>query len=187
MEKEDALKLLNEFRDELIEFKKILLSSKHPTISKIASNHELINEIRFKLQSMHAELKTVCFEFGDKPSIEHGMPASIYDAYEAALEDDNGILFKTLPALELITKDLIKVRKKLLLVDKASFHEFFNSEAPPPKAKSVSLAEMFRLSFLWFSKCFNLPFNWLCNFILKHTVSCLVLSALILVLISFIV
>lgn len=187
MEKEESLRLLNEFRAELIEFKKLLLDSKHPTISKIASNHELIHEFRVKLQKTYSELKKICFELGDKPSIEHGMPVSIYDAYEAALEDDNGILFKTLPALELIIKDLIKVRKKALLIDKNSFDKFFAKEITPITVKSSNLAEMFKISFLWFSKYFNLSLNWLCNLILKHTVGCLVLSALILVLISFIV
>jgi len=49
MEKDEALELLNDFKNNLQEFKKLLISSKHPTMSKIASNHELINELREKV------------------------------------------------------------------------------------------------------------------------------------------
>lgn len=139
MEKDEALELLNDFKNNLQEFKKLLISSKHPTMSKIASNHELIDELRGKLESPYQALQKIIFELGDKPNIVHGMPPSPCDAYEAALEDNNGVLFKSLPALELINKDLIKVRKKLLLVENASFKEHFGNKPFRPATKHKNL------------------------------------------------
>jgi hypothetical protein len=147
MEKDKAAKLLNSFKNNLQEFKKLLINSKHPTMSKIATNHELINELREKLKSPYQALQKIIFELGDKPSIVHGVPPSSYDAYEAALEDNNGVLFKNLAALELINKDLIKVKKKLLLIESASFIKHFGDQPSRPATKNKNLWGMFFESF----------------------------------------
>jgi hypothetical protein len=143
MEKNEAAELLNSFKNNLQEFKKLLISSKHPTMSKVVTNHELINELREKLKSPYQVLQKIIFELGDKPNIIHGMPPSPYDAYEAALEDDNGVLFKSLPALELINKDLIKVKKKLLLVENESFKKHFGNKPVHQATKHKNLWGMF--------------------------------------------
>ena len=187
MEKDEAAELLNSFKNNLQEFKKLLISSKHPTMSKVASNHELINELREKLQSPYKALQKIIFELGDKPSIMHGMPPSPYDAYEAALEDSNGVLFKSLAALELINKDLIKVRKKLLLIENASFIKHFGDKPSRPVTKNKNLWEMFFESFKFLFAFFKIPFQFLCNFILRRPITCTILSAVILVLVSFII
>jgi hypothetical protein len=187
MEKDEAIELLNNFKNNLQEFKKLLISSKHPTMSKIASNHELIDELRGKLESPYQALQKIIFELGDKPSLMHGMPPSPCDAYEAALEDNNGVLFKSLPALELINKDLIKVRKKLLLVENASFKEHFGNKPFRQATKHKSLWGMFFDSFNFLFGFFKIPFQFLSNFILRRPITCTLLSAVILVLISFII
>ena len=187
MEKDKAAKLLNSFKNNLQEFKKLLINSKHPTMSKIATNHELINELREKLKSPYQALQKIIFELGDKPSLMHGMPPSPYDAYEAALEDNNGVLFKSLPALELINKDLIKVRKKLLLVENDSFKKHFGNKPFPQANKHKNLWGMFFESFKFLFIFFKIPFQFLSNFILRRPITCTVLSALILVLVSFII
>jgi hypothetical protein len=187
MEKDEALELLNSFKNNLQEFKKLLISSKHPTMSKIASNHELIDELRGKLESPYQALRKIIFELGDKPSLMHGMPPSPCDAYEAALEDNNGVLFKSLPALELINKDLIKVRKKLLLVENASFKEHFGNKPFRQATKHKSLWGMFFDSFNFLFGFFKIPFQFLSNFILRRPITCTILSALILVLVSIVI
>jgi hypothetical protein len=187
MEKNEAAELLNSFKNNLQEFKKLLISSKHPTMSKVVTNHELINELREKLKSPYQVLQKIIFELGDKPSLMHGMPPSPCDAYEAALEDNNGVLFKSLPALELINKDLIKVRKKLLLVENASFKEHFGNKPFRQATKHKSLWGMFFDSFNFLFGFFKIPFQFLSNFILRRPITCTLLSAVILVLISFII
>jgi hypothetical protein len=187
MEKNEAIDLLNNFKNNLQEFKKLLINSKHPTMSKVASNHELIDELRKKLESPYQALKEIIFELGDKPKIIHGMPPLAYNAYEAALEDNNGVLFKSLPALELTNKDLIKVRKKLLLVEDSSFRKHFGNKPSPKATNHKNLWGMFLESFKFLFGFFKMPFKFLSDLILRHPITCTVFSALILVLVSFII
>jgi hypothetical protein len=187
MEKNEAAELLNSFKNNLQEFKKLLISSKHPTMSKVVTNHELINELREKLKSPYQVLQKIIFELGDKPSIMHGMPPAPYDAHEAALKDDKGVLFNSVPALELINKDLIKIKKKLLLVENESFKKHFGDKPSHQATKHKNLWGMFLESFKLLFSFFKIPFQILCNFILRRPITCTLLSAVILVLISFII
>ncbi len=176
MEKEEALNLINKLREDTKEYKKLLISSKHPTMSKIVDNHELIAEFRKKLIAAYDQIDYIIYDLGDKPQITYGINPEDYCAYQAAYDDDQGKLFKSLPALELCVEDLLKLRKKIIHIDNQSFHNVYGERVKPEKIqKQSSWLEMFLE-----------PFKWMFNIVLRNKVTCLTMSFLILVFIKLV-
>ena len=176
MEKEEALNLINTLRDETKEYKKLLVSSKHPTMSKIMDNHELIEDFRQKLLSSYEQVDYIIYDLGDKPQITYGITPEDFCAYDAAYDDDQGKLFKTLPAIELCIEDLLKLRKKIIHIDEGSFHECYGEKN---KAIEVQTHKG------WLHMLLE-PFRWVFNIILRNKVTCLTMSFLILVFIKIV-
>ncbi|NQY80528.1 MAG: hypothetical protein HRT47_09470 [Candidatus Caenarcaniphilales bacterium] len=176
MEKEEALNLINTLRDDTKEYKKLLISSKHPTMSKIVNNHDLIEDFRQKLITAYEQINYVIYDIGDKPQITYGITPEDFCAYEAAYDDDQGKLFKTLPALELCIEDLLKIRKKVIHIDEASFHDVYGEKFKPEKVQKQSS---------WLEMILE-PFSWMFNIVLRNKVTCLTMSFLILVFIKLV-
>lgn len=177
MEKKEALSLINTLREDTKEYKKLVLSSKHPTMSKIVCNHDLIEDFRQKLNTTYEQIDYIIYDLGDKPQVTYGITPEDFCAYGAAYDDDQGKLFKTLPALELCIEDLLKIRKKLIHIDDQSFQDVYGERNEAEKVqKQSNWLEMFLE-----------PFKWIFNIVLRNKISCLTMSFLILVFIKLVI
>ena len=177
MDKKEAIEIVGSLRKNTQEYKKLLITSKHPTMSKIMKNHEEIEELRCKLNADYYLAKKFVTELGEKPRFTHGIHDEEFCAYEAAYEDTQGKLFKVLPALDLCVKDLLKVRKSIVMISEKSFELHFGD-----KNHVVQKQEM---SFEWL-KFLLAPFKWMFNFVLKYQVTCIVMSLVILVFVEIV-
>ena len=177
MEKEEDLDIVNKLRESTKEYKKLLLESKHPTMSKIVSNQDLLETMRDTLVKDYELIDYIIFNIGDKPKVTYGLTPEDFCAYEASYEENQGKLFKTLPALEMCIEDLLRITKKIILIDNESFKDHYGDRNKPEK---VQVNKSF------FQMLFE-PFMWMFNFIIRNKITCLVITTIILVFIGFMI
>lgn len=110
MEKSKLIKQINDFREEISKYRKLLLLSTDD-LGDIAENHKKLPQIRTNLIKVYAGLEDELKKFGRDPHMQDPVWKNIYSAYDNALSSD--ILQRRGRSIDAILTDLDYILGKL--------------------------------------------------------------------------
>lgn len=131
MKRDEIIKKIEDFREAVKAYSKLLLESRDSMFPDIVRNHDLIDETKSKLNRTFASLEKYIVRFGNNPKMNDGVWNVTYSPYNNAFTSDT--LVRVGPSIDGVIDDLDIVIGRMESVSDQEFDERMN----PPKKEPV--------------------------------------------------
>jgi len=122
MKLKELIKRFIDFKQQVSDFRKLLLKSRGDVAPDIIKNHKEIEEMRSMLNNNYGKLEKYIIALGNSPIMKDGI--DVYSAYQNAFADDT--LLRVGPSLRTVIQDLDYILGKLEGLSEREFRKIIH-------------------------------------------------------------
>jgi hypothetical protein len=121
MERKEVIKKIDEFKDAVVSYRDLLLSSRDYALPEIVRNHDQIDKSKTEITRLYTSIEKYIIKFGNNPKMNDGVWNVMYSPYSNAFTSDT--LVRVGPSIDMVIDDLNIVSGRLNAVSDEEFKE----------------------------------------------------------------